>query len=158
MLLFALLFAGASTEMLAQSPRKKKSRKPKSTPCAAGCKANLAPPEITGGTPEEEARQKELSDLARGLRTAVPHAYDQLAAFAGKNASNVWGARAALALGYEDYSKNRAQPAVVWLKKAEGDTTLREYTLYWSAQAKRALKRSADAYIDMKSTIIRTMR
>jgi len=152
-LLCIALFAGAPMEALAQSrtSKKKKSHKPKAAPCTAGCKANTTPAEIVAGTPEDEARQRELSDLARGLRTAVPHAYDQLAAFAGKNAANVWGARAALALGYEDYSKNRAQQAVAWLKKAEGDTTLREYTLYWSAQSKRALKRTADAYIDLQT-------
>jgi soluble lytic murein transglycosylase len=152
-LLCAALFAGAPMDALAQSrtSKKKKSHKPKAAPCTAGCKANTVPAEITAGTPEDEALQRELSDLARGLRTAVPHAYDQLVAFSGKNASNVWGARAALALGYEDYSKNRAQQAVAWLKKAEGDTTLREYALFWSAQSKRALKRSADAYIDLQT-------
>ena len=149
--LCVLLISGAPMDALAQTAKKKKSHKPKVAPCTAGCKANVAPAEIAAGTPEDEARQRELSDLARALRTAVPHAYDQLSAFAGKNASNVWGARAALALGYEDYSKNRAQQAVAWLKKAEGDTTLREYTLYWSAQSKRALKRNADAYIDLQT-------
>ena len=139
-------------EALAQSrSTKKKSHKPKAAPCTAGCKTNTAPAEIAPGTQEDEARQRELADLASGLRTAVPHAYDQLAAFAAKNASNVWGARAALALGYQDYSKNRPQQAAAWLKKAEGDTTLREYTLYWSAQSKRALKRTADAYIDLQT-------
>ena len=139
-------------EALAQSrSSKKKSHKPKAAPCTAGCKTNTAPAEIAPGTQEDEARQRELADLAAGLRTAVPHAYDQLAAFAAQNASNVWGARAALALGYQDYSKNRPQQAVAWFKKAEGDTTLREYTLYWSAQSKRALKRTADAYIDLQT-------
>jgi soluble lytic murein transglycosylase len=139
-------------EALAQSrSTKKKSHKPKAAPCTAGCKTNTAPAEIAPGTQEDEARQRELADLASGLRTSVPHAYDQLAVFAVKNASNVWGARAALALGYQDYSKNRPQQAAAWLKKAEGDTTLREYTLYWSAQSKRALKRTADAYIDLQT-------
>ena len=152
MLLCVALFASAPMEALAQSrSTKKKSHKPKAAPCAAGCKTNTAPAEIAPGTQEDEARQRELADLASGLRTSVPHAYDQLAVFAVKNASNVWGARAALALGYQDYSKNRPQQAVAWFKKAEGDSTLREYTLYWSAQSKRALKRTADAYIDLQT-------
>jgi len=58
-------------------------------------------------TPEDEAAQKELSDLARALHNSTPGAYDRLSAFAVKNTTNVWGARAALALGYEEYSKNR---------------------------------------------------
>jgi soluble lytic murein transglycosylase len=151
--LCAVLVAGAPLDALAQSrtSKKRKTHKPKAAPCTAGCKANTTPSEITAATPEEEALQRELADLARGLRTAGLSAYERLAAFAGKNASNVWGARAALALGYEDYTKNRAQQAVAWLKKAEGDTTLREYALFWSAQSKRALKRFADAYIDLQT-------
>jgi len=148
-----VLLGAASGELFAQSSahRKRRSRKTNAAPCNAGCRANVAPPPIAAATPEDEALQRELVDLARGLRTAVPHAYDQLAAYARKNESNVWGARAALALGYEDYSKNREQQALVWFKKAQGDTLLREYTLYWSAQAKRSLKRTADAYIDLQT-------
>ncbi len=63
----------------------------------------------------------------------------------------MWGARAALALGYQDYSKNRAQQALAWLKQAQADTTLREYTLYYTALSKRALKKTADAYIDLQT-------
>jgi soluble lytic murein transglycosylase len=152
--LCAVLVAAAPLDTLAQtrtSKKKKGTHKPKAAPCNAGCKANTSPPQITATTPEEDALQRELVDLARGLRTAAPSAYERLSAFAGRNSSNVWGARAALALGYEDYSKNRAQQALGWLKKAEGDTTLREYALYWSAQSKRTMKRTADAYIDLQT-------
>src|SRR5207244_12721931 len=47
---------------------------------------------------------------------------------------------------YEDYSKNRAARGLGWLIKAQNDTLLREYALYWTAQAQRALGRNADAY------------
>ena len=56
---------------------------------------------------------------------------------------NVWGARAALALGYEDYTKNRLPQALNWFAKAKNDTLLREYILFWTAQAKRAQKELA---------------
>jgi peptidoglycan lytic transglycosylase len=143
-------------EALAQAPphtKKKKSHKPKPAPCKAGCKTETPAPSIAPGTPEEEALQKELADLSRNLRANAPGAYERLAAFSNKNASNVWGGRAALALGYQDYSNNHAPQALAWLKKAETDTLLGEYTLYWSAQTKRALKRTADAYIDLQTIL-----
>ena len=80
------------------------------------------------------------------LHNATPGAYDKLAAFAGKNAGNVWGARAALALGYDDYNKNHTQPAMVWLTKAKSDALLGDYVLYWTAQTQRVLKQNGPAF------------
>jgi soluble lytic murein transglycosylase len=42
--------------------------------------------------------------------------------------------------------KNRSGQAVGWFVKAQNDTLLREYALYWTSQAQRALGRYADAY------------
>jgi soluble lytic murein transglycosylase len=128
------------------SKHQPKSKKPKSPPCQTGCKPDTSAPQVAADTPEAEAAQSELSDLARALRNATPGAYQKLSAFAVKNTTNVWGARAALALGYEDYSKNRTAQGLGWLIKAQNDTLLREYALYWTAQAQRALGRTADAY------------
>jgi soluble lytic murein transglycosylase len=80
------------------------------------------------------------------MHNGAPDAYAKLSAFAVKNTTNVWGARAALALGYDDYSKNRAVQGLGWFLKGQNDTLLREYALYWTAQAQRALGRNADAY------------
>src|SRR5262249_19700931 len=115
------------------------------------CKPETKAPEIPAVSVEDAALQKELTELGHGLRTGAPGSYDQLAAYAKRNSANVWGARAALALGYQDYSKNRAQQALAWLKEAQADTTLREYTLYYTALSKRALKKTADAYIDLQT-------
>ncbi len=145
-LIFGLSFGGAF-DALAQSNRhKRKSKKPKPTPCRTGCKPETSAPQVAADTPEDEAAQRELSDLARSVHNATPGAYEKLSAFAAKNATNAWGARAALALGYDDYSKSRSVQALGWLSKAQNDTLLREYALYWTAQAQRALGRNADAY------------
>jgi len=145
-LIFALSFGGAF-DALAQSNRhKRKSKKPKPTPCRTGCKPETSAPQVAADTPEDEAAQRELSDLARSLHNATPGAYEKLSSFAAKNTTNAWGARAALALGYDDYSKSRSVQALGWLSKAQNDTLLREYALYWTAQAQRALGRNADAY------------
>jgi soluble lytic murein transglycosylase len=131
--------------------KRKKSGKPKAAPCRTGCTPKTSAPEITSATPDDEAAQRELSSLARALRNAAPGTYDKLAAFAGKNAANVWGARAALALGYDDYSKNRAQQALAWFAKAKSDMLLGDYVLYWNAQTLRLLKRNAEAFTALQA-------
>jgi soluble lytic murein transglycosylase len=151
-LLSIALIAGVPLNLEAQASRsRKRSHKPKPAPCKEGCKTETTTPELAATTPEDGALQKDLAELGRALRTGAPGTYDRLAAYAKKNEANVWGARAALALGYQDYSKNHAPQALAWLKKAEADTTLREYALYYSALCKRQLKRSAEAYIDLQT-------
>lgn len=147
------LVAGAPFDALAQTPHRKKKRtgKPKAAPCRAGCGPKTSAPEITSATPEDEASQRELSSLARALHNATPGTYEKLAAFAGKNASNVWGARAALALGYDDYNKNRAQQALTWFAKAKRDALLGDYVLYWNAQTLRQVKRNGEAFTALQT-------
>jgi soluble lytic murein transglycosylase len=137
----------------AQAPRhkKKKSHKPQPVPCRMGCKPDTSKPEIATDTPEDAAAQKELADLAHALHAATPGVYEKLSAFAVKNTTSVWGARAALALGYDDNNKKRTAQALGWLNKAQNDTLLREYALYWAAQAEHSLKRTADAYRDLQT-------
>jgi len=148
------LSLGGSLDVLAGSPqRKRKSKKPSSPPCRVGCKPETPAPQVATDTPEDEALQKELSGLAREARNGSPDAYARLSAFAARNTTNAWGARAALALGYDDYSKNRSAPALVWLLKAQNDALLREYALYWTAQAQRALGRNAEAYKALETVL-----
>ena len=147
LLLIAGLSFGGMFDASAQSAKhSRKSKKPKSPPCRTGCKPDTSVPQVASDTPEDEAAQRELSDLAREVHNTVPGAYATLSAFAVKNTTNVWGARAALALGYDDYSRSRTAQGLGWLLKAQSDTLLREYALYWTAQAQRALGRNADAY------------
>ena len=141
-------------ETSAQSSHKKKKKvkKPPAVPCRVGCKPDTATQGLVAGdTPEDQALRKELSGLAREVHNAAPGAYNNLSAFAAKNAANVWGARAALALGFEDQSQGHAQQAFAWFTKASADTLLREYVLYWTAQAKRALGRSNEALADLET-------
>ncbi len=130
------------------SKKKKKPAHPKSPACAAGCKPETTAPALDAATPDDAAAQKQLAGLARDLHRAVPGSYDQLAAFANKNSSSVWGERAALALGFEDYSKNRAPQAFAWLQKARPDALLLDYTLFWTAQSERQLGKNAAAAQD----------
>ena len=141
-----LLLLLAGSDALSQTRHKrKKSNKPNPAPCRLGCMTDTSAPDLTSSSPDDEASQRQLSSLARALHNAAPGAYEKLADFARKNSGNVWGARAALALGYDDYSKNHAPQALAWLHKARGDDLLSEYVLFWTAQTQRALKHNAEA-------------
>jgi soluble lytic murein transglycosylase len=145
----SLALAGSSA--LGQTKhKKKKSNKPKSVACRSGCITETAAPDLSSDSPDDEAIQRELSTLARALHNATLGAYDKLAEFSRKNSANVWGARAALALGYDDYSKNHAPQALAWLTKAKGDPLLSEYVLFWTAQTQRALHHNAEALADLE--------
>ena len=84
--------------------------------------------------------EKQLAQLARALRdNGNATTYAALSAFAKQNAKNDLGARAALALGYYDLSRDKADLALAWLRKAVGEKLLREYVQYWQAQTSLAL-------------------
>ena len=156
MLAFGLVASGSGTPAARRAPsrthKKKKIKKPEPVPCRAGCVPETAAPQLVAGdTPEDRARQKELSELARDLHFAEPGAYGKLSAFATNNVANVWGARAALALGSDDYSKKRGLQALAWFHKASSDSVLREYVLYWTAQAEHALGHSKEALDDLET-------
>lgn len=90
--------------------------------------------------------EQQLEKLARGLKTQNPGAdYSRLSAFANQKAAGVLGLRAALALGYYDYTRAHFPEAVRWLDRAEGDPLLRDYAEYWDAETQLALHRDADA-------------
>jgi soluble lytic murein transglycosylase len=154
-LLIVALLSGGTPEILAQSShsqkKQKKVKKPAAVPCRVGCKPVTAAPGTTADTPEDQALRKELSGLARAVHNTEPGAYNSLSSYAARNASNVWGARAALALGYQDHSLGHEQQALAWFGKASGDTLLREYVLYWTAQAKHGVGRSKEALADLET-------
>lgn len=140
-----VLVAGFDLFAQSRSHKRKKSTRPKSPACQTGCKPETTPPALDTATPDDAAALKDLGDLARDLHRGTPGAYDKLAVFANQNLSTVWGQRAALALGYDDYSKARSQQALAWFLKATADPLLREYTLFWTAQTERALHKNGAA-------------
>jgi soluble lytic murein transglycosylase len=152
LMLGLVLALGGSLDAFAQTAtHKRKSKKPKAPACRIGCQPDTPTPQVAADTPEDEAAQRDLTELARAVHNGTPGAYETLSAFAAKNTANVWGARGALALGFEDYSKSRSGQGLGWLIKAQNDTVLREYALYWTAQAERALGRNAEAYKVLES-------
>jgi soluble lytic murein transglycosylase len=152
-LLFAAALAAIPTAKTSAQATHRRNVRAKSAPCRSGCKPDTTAPDIDASSPEDAAALKELSELARNLHNATPGAYERLSAFAGKHAADAWGARASLALGYDDYQKNRAQQALTWLRKAKGETLLPDYVHFWTAQAERALKRNAEALADLNTIL-----
>lgn len=129
-----LFFVTPSYAQSAAAP----SNKPavKSSPKSASRKKPPAA-EPAAGT---EALEKQLAKVSRALRDHPNDTtYAALSAFATRNAKNETGARAALALGYYDLTREKPDLAIGWIRKAAGDKLLKEYVLYWQAQASFAL-------------------
>jgi soluble lytic murein transglycosylase len=92
-----------------------------------------------------------LETLARALKQKNPgNSYAQLSALANQKSSGVQAMRAALALGYYDVSKDRYAEAVKWLEPAQNDPLLRDYALFYSAQANIALNKNGVALGQLK--------
>jgi len=138
---FALLLDAVAVPVFAQAPKKARPAKPKSASAQTKAQSRAA-----------EKEQKMLAQLARALRDEEsPGAYQRLAEFANAHNSKALGARAALALGYYDFTKDRQPQAARWLGKAQRDSVLRAYVLYWRAQVSRALGRDAEALAQLET-------
>jgi soluble lytic murein transglycosylase len=127
------LFLFAVPQARAQAPSST-AKKPatKSSAKSAKPKKPTAPATASG----TDLLEKQLAQLSRALRDEPnATAYAALSAFAARNAKNETGARAALALGYYDLTRDKPDLALGWMRKAVGDKLLREYVLYWQGQA-----------------------
>ena len=110
-----------------------------------------APSDTTASKAPTASTVTQLQDLSRALKKRNPAAaYDKLSAFANQNSKNAYGARAALALGYYDYSKTNFGLAAKWLARAQSDPLLREYALYWNAETNIALNKQGDAITQLQ--------
>ncbi len=97
------------------------------------------------------ASTAQLEQWSRALRDKnSTAAYANLSAFAMRRGSGELGERAALALGYFDYSRGNYAKAETWLAWASSDPLLGDYALYLSAETDHALKHDADAVAKLK--------
>ena len=128
-------------ELLAQTKKtaKRRSATPaqRHTPPASGPKAAAAVPSTPKIPPRAE---QQLEQLARALREKHnTDSYQRLSDFADAQANATLRARAALALGYYQYTRGQFPEARAWLTKAAADPLLADYALYWQAQTDRSL-------------------
>ncbi|MGC2333412.1 MAG: transglycosylase SLT domain-containing protein [Candidatus Acidiferrales bacterium] len=77
-------------------------------------------------------------------------AYSRLSALAQQKSSGVLGARAALALGSFDYSKQHYTQAAKWFARAQRDPLLGDYALYWGAETDLAAGNDAAALAELQ--------
>ena len=143
-----LLLLAAPLRSNAQAKKKSSAKRSYAASAKAAASARTKVAAAALGTPGEN----QLAQLARPLRDS-PNAtyYSALSAFAAKNAKNEFGARAALALGYYDLSRDKPDLALGWLRKAVGEKLLGEYVLYWQAQTSLALGQKEEALEQLQS-------
>ena len=99
----------------------------------------------------KRVNEDELRTLARGLKDKnASSAYAKLAGVAQRRSNGVFAQRAALALGYYDYSRGNYQKAAKWLEQAESDPLLGDYSLYWLAETNLALNKNAEALSELQ--------
>src|SRR5262249_52402935 len=110
---------------------------------------------VASRAPASPTTEQQLAQLARALREGASGAYVRLSEFASRHPKDEVGARAALALGYYDFTKDLYTQAQRWLDRALARSPrqwlLREYALFWRAQAREAAGNHADALQDLDS-------
>ena len=143
------LLACAAPLTSAQSPAHSSKRHAAKSATNSAASSKPAPAATATGA---DLLEKQLAQLARALRDN-PNAttYAALSAFASRNAKNETGARAALALGYYDLTRDKPDLSLGWLRKAVGEKLLREYVLYWQAQDSLALGQKEAALEQLQS-------
>jgi soluble lytic murein transglycosylase len=115
---------------------------------SAQTKKKKAPPPTSEKT---TFTQKLVEKAARGLHDKnFSTAYTQLLAVAAQKSSGVLGMRAALALGYFEYSRSNYAVAAKWLERAKGDPLLGDYVAYWAAENDLSAGHSAEALAELK--------
>jgi soluble lytic murein transglycosylase len=144
-----LFFAAVASS--AQTPAKHTKRRAAKSSTPSTSSKKTTPPAATSVA---DPLEKQLAQLSRALRDqANATTYAALAAFAARNAKNETGARAALALGYYDLTRDKPDLALGWLRKAVGEKLLREYVLYWQAQDSLALGQKEAAFEQFQSIL-----
>ncbi|MGA7796919.1 MAG: transglycosylase SLT domain-containing protein [Candidatus Acidiferrales bacterium] len=144
------LFVCGAPVMSAQTPAP--SAKKHASRSSTNSAASKKPPAAAAAVSGADLLEKQLAQLSRTLRDN-PNAttYAALSAFASRNAKNETGARAALALGYYDLTRDMPDLSLGWLRKAVGEKLLREYVVYWQAQDSLALGQKEAALEQLQS-------
>jgi len=135
----ATLLLCAAPNASAQTAAKSAKKRAKSASGSSSISSPGAKPATPAVSPSDPL-ERQLAQLCHALRDHPSDTtYAALSAFAARNAKNETGARASLALGYYDLTRDKPDLGLGWLRKAVGEKLLREYVLYWQAQASLAL-------------------
>jgi soluble lytic murein transglycosylase len=95
--------------------------------------------------------EKQLQSLTQQLKEKnSTSAYAALNMIALGKSSSALRTRAALALGFYDYSRNNYAEAGKWLERAKKDPLLADYALYWAAENDLAQHQEAAALAELQ--------
>lgn len=106
----------------------------------------------TPGTPAGPSASaiKALEKLTARLKEKnSTEAYAALSSLALQKSSTGLNTRAALALGYYDYSRGRYPEAAKWLERAKKDPLLADYALFWDAETALAQQHNDAALAEL---------
>jgi len=128
------------------SPMEQQATTQKRTAAKKKSSVTLARPPIATSLAEQQ-----LERLARDLHEhPAGTAYERLVQFAEREKGTAIGARAALALGYYDYTRAHFTEARSWFEKAAADPLLPDYAMFWEAQNDRAAGAVDIALVELK--------
>jgi soluble lytic murein transglycosylase len=116
------------------APRTAKKKPAAAAPVQSASKA----PAKSSSASANKSAEAQLEQWCRALKEKDPGAYEHLAALAQKKSAGELGQRAALALGYYDFTRAQYAAAAASLESATADPIVGEYALYWRAEAVRA--------------------
>ena len=130
----------------AQQTSTQRTTAPKRTTTGKKSPATPAKPPVASSLAEQQ-----LERLAHELHEhPMAMAYERLVEFAARQKGTAIGARAALALGYYDYSRAHFTEARSWFEKAAADPLLADYAMFWEAQNDRAAGAVDIALVELK--------
>ena len=123
----------------------------------ATTKKTRAAPGVPGGSADGPSdgpsamAEKRLQKLTQQLKEKnSTSAYAALNLIALGRSSSGLRTRAALALGFYDYSRNNYAEAGKWLERAKKDPLLADYALYWAAENDLAQHQDAAALAELQ--------
>jgi soluble lytic murein transglycosylase len=144
------LAAGVAGVLLFFSPASSHAQK-KAHTHASSAPAGSTTKTTSSTAADSSPATKRLEKLAEQLKEKnSAWAYSQLSAIALQKSAGVVGLRAALALGYFDYSRQHYVEAEQWLDRAKRDPLIADYALYWSAETHLAQSDNAAALAELK--------
>lgn len=143
--LSCVLCLSVSNALMA-SPLAQQTKTQKRAPAKRKSAVSPARPPVASSLAEQQ-----LERLARDLHEhPMGAAYERLVEFAGRQKGTAIGARAALALGYYDYTRAHFTEARSWFEKAAADPLLPDYAMFWEAQNDRAAGAVDIALVELK--------
>jgi soluble lytic murein transglycosylase len=143
--------AGAAAAMMLLAPMASAATNGKSAATSRRASRSMPARKAAVVAPAGSLSPKLLEAVSHGLKSKDPDpSYAQLSAWAQAPNSGVLGSRAALALGYFDYSRDRWTEAEKWFARAKKDPLLSDYTLYWQAETDIAQQQNDVALAELQ--------